>query len=342
MDKRRNILRVCIAVIALFSFASIFLAVKTVYGLFHQPVVQKEQQPQMADVQKEITFAQVSPQETKTLDGTEPWGMRVAVNGEDWRMKSGIHSLLFMGIDDTAHVEINGISGEMGVAEAIFLLVLDDADNEIKCLVFPYDAEVPIKVYDENGSMVGPEFSLLGNQYAFSRSPSRGTMMMKRKVSEMMHGISVDGYVSISFDGIGKIADAIGGMRVPLTLDWTDVDSAFTPGCEVTLDSETVAKFVDAAHNGDESLRNARQEWLLMTMLKQMRKVYSKSFQDQLNPSTGLKMEVDADLIQKLKESKFDDEIIRVPGSEIEGSGRFRVDWPAFDDVLLELFYDIS
>lgn len=341
MDKRKIILRICIAVVVLFSFVSVFLAGKTISGLFHQdPMVHREQQFQPMDDQQETISDQMVPQKTETMDSEKPWGMRVAANGKNWRMKKGVHSLLFIGTDNTAHVEINGVIGNMGVAEAIFLLVLDDASGEIQCLVIPYDAEVSIKLYDDNGSMVGSELSLLGNQYAFSRSASRSTMMMKRRITELMHGITIDGYVSIPFEGIGKMADAIGGMRVPLTLDWTDVDPSFTLGHEITLNSENVAEFVDAAHNGDKTLRNVRQEWLLMTMLKQIKQVYSKSFQDQLNPSIGLKMDVDADLIQRLKESKFDEEIIRVPGSYSEGNGLFCIDSSAFDDVLLDLFYN--
>lgn len=339
MDKRKKILGICIVLIAVFSFAAIFLAVRTVSGLFRQPT--EIPVPSIEAVQQESMPDETAPRETvyRSEESIQNWGTRVTVDGKNWKRKRGVQSLLFMGIEDSTDVVVDGIRGEMGTARSIFLLVLDDVNKEIRCLVLPHFTDVPVTLYDENGSAVGTASTMLGYQFAFSRSVSRSSMLMKKAAADLMNGIAADGFVSVTYEGIGQIADALGGIPVLLTMDWTDVDPSYVSGRELMMNSEVVSRFIQSEKFRNEDFDNPRQEWLLMTMLKQMKRVYSQTFLDQLNPSIPIKIEVDADMIRKMKEYSFDEEILRMPGTYSESSGLFRVDRTAFDQLLLELFY---
>lgn len=342
MDKRKMILGICIVLIASISFTAIFLMVQTVSDLFRQPPVIQEAESE--NVLQESLPDGTSPQETLPRDegDAQEWGTRVTFDGQNWKRKNGVRTLLFFGIDDSQDIELDGIRGERGFAECIFLLVLDDANREMKCLVVPQSTEVPVTVYDETGSTVSTCLTMLRYQYAFARSTSRGGMLMKKAVANLMNGISANGYVSVTFEGIGQIADVLGGIRVPLTMDWTDVDPSYVSGSEITINSETVSRFIQSQEFMGEDFGNPRQEWLLMTMLRQMKRVYSQAFVDQLNPSIPLKIEVDADMIQKMKEYTFDEEILRMPFVASPTAGLIRVDRAAFDRMLLELFYIVE
>lgn len=339
MDKRKIILCICIALIALVSFAAIFFAVRLVAGLLqHQP---ENQETVIETVQEETPTEETISRETalQRKEDIQKWGPRITVDGKNWRKKTGVRSLLFMGVEKSPDLVIDGVRGEMGTARTIFMLVLDDTNKEIRCLVLPYSAEVPVTLYDENGSAVGTSSTMLGYQYAFSRSVSRSCMLMKKSVADLMNGISADGFVSVTFEGIGQIADALGGIPVLLTVDWTDIDPSYVSGREVIMNSETVSRFIQSEEFKNDVFSNPRQEWLLMTLLRQMKRLYSQTFLEQLNPSIPLKIEVDADVMQKMMEYSFNEEILRMPGENLTDSGLFRVNRTAFDQMLLELYY---
>ena len=56
----------------------------------------------------------------------------------------------------------------------------------------------------------------------------------------MFYGIPVNGVITLDIEGLSKIVDAVGGVRIVVPDDYSVIDPAFTTGTEVVMDGSTL------------------------------------------------------------------------------------------------------
>ena len=78
-------------------------------------------------------------------------------NGKAYQYNENVITILVMGIDQNSEEiqQIEGISGESGQADSIFLLVMDESKNKVRIIGMSRDTMTPIKTFDYKGNYVG-------------------------------------------------------------------------------------------------------------------------------------------------------------------------------------------
>lgn len=194
--------------------------------------------------------------------------------GKAYRYNENITTILMMGIDQRSEVieEREGVSGESGQADTIFLLVLNNEKGKMKVIGISRDTMTDIKTFDYKGNYLGESVNHLGLAYAFGDGKEKSCQYMVDAVSNLFYGIPVNAYVALNMEAVIGINDAVGGVTVTVPEDLSMTDKDLKKGVTVTLKGRqalTFMKWRDTAIDNSNNLRMARQKIYIISFLKQ-------------------------------------------------------------------------
>lgn len=302
----------------------------------------------LSDTAGEATQAAQATEATGAQD-TRPalnWSGNLTVDGQKYRYQSQYDTVLFLGIDsrDTEQLDKEGV-GTGGRSDTIILLQIDPQAQTIQPITLSRDTMTKVDVYDRDRNFLFSGRMQLNMQYSFGDNPKRSCLLSKKKVSEVLLGLPIDSYCSLTLDGILAAADAMGGVTLTLEDDWTDIAPSYTAGTTITMQGEPLERFLryrDTTETGSNNVRMQRHGWFIREMFSQMGKLGTSGAEkllEQLDPY--LESDMDADTISRLVSYRMSDEVLNVPGETVHGKAHdeYNIDEDALYQFLLELYY---
>lgn len=184
----------------------------------------------------------------------------IEAGGVTYLPKQEVETYLFLGIDaeGPARATYGYISG--GQADVQLVLVIDHGERSWRLLQLNRDSMVNVPVLGVNGAVVGREFEQLCLAHTYGDGLKKSCVNNVNAVSELLWGQPIDGYLSLHMDGIALLNDAVGGVTVEITSDFSQVDSGLPQGERVTLTGAQAVTFVRARKNVDDETNTARME----------------------------------------------------------------------------------
>lgn len=270
-------------------------------------------------------------------------------DGKAYRYNEDLITILCMGVDQRSKVieQKLDVSGESGQADAIFLLVIDQVQNEIKIIGISRDTMTDIKTFDYKGNYLGESVNHLGLAYAFGDGKETSCQYMVDAVSNLFYGIPINAYAAFNMESVITINDAVGGVPVYIQEDLTWADAAFQAGTTVTLQGKQALKYTrwrDTTVPDSNTARILRQKQYIVSFMNQAVKAVKndvtlpitlyKSLTDEMVTNIGMDKAVYL-ATQALAMNLDESEITMLSGNPAQGSvyDEFYVD----DDVLYEL-----
>ncbi len=276
----------------------------------------------------------------------EEWGRTVTVDGKTWRYNSRLRTVLFLGVDsrDTEQLDKKGV-GTGGRSDTIILLVIDQDAKTVQPVTLSRDTMTSVDVYDRDRNFLFSGQMQLNMQYSFGDSPKRSCLLAKNKVSEVLHGMPIQSYISLTMDGIVAAGEAMGGVTVTLEEDWTDIDPTYTAGSTITMDGPALEHFIryrDTGSVGSNNVRMERHRWFIQQMFLQLNKMGSSMLENLMNQvQPYMETDMDGDTIKQLASYAVSSTMLNVPGQTNHGQAHdeYYIDEAALEKFLLELFY---
>ena len=164
----------------------------------------------------------------------------------------------------------------------------------------------------------------------------------------LLGGAQIDGYAALNMDGIAIVNDAIGGVTVTITSDFTAVDPTLVEGETITLDGQQAMEFVRTRKGVDDQTNLARMErqrqyleamkpQLLALREEDIIRVYD-ALSDYL--LTDLGSQEILDLAEKMQTYEELPELTIQGVNEVQnGHMAYILDQDHLQQVILELFY---
>lgn len=173
------------------------------------------------------TLAQSDRQVNRDL-GPEDLDLENTVNpfrGDD------ILHVLVLGVDKTALGKQNAKEGDMSRSDTMMLVSLDPKRERVMVLSLPRDTYVQIPG--------DPKKTKLGHAYAF------GKHRLAMETVEDFLDIGIDYYVTVNYDAVRRLVDAMGGIEVDIPVDYSHKDSfgeeiSFKKGPQVIRGNQAV------------------------------------------------------------------------------------------------------
>lgn len=271
-------------------------------------------------------------------------------DGVSYFPRQDITVIMALGIDELDTVKASGAYRNNGEADAIVLLILDQAEESYTLLCLNRDMMVKMPALGPSGRQAGTYYGQLALSHTYGEGLADSCENTRATISNLLNGITIDHYVAMNMKGISILNDAVGGVTVTVEDDFSAVDNSITKG-EMTLNGEQALRFVQSRKGVGDELnisRMGRQEQYMFGLMTAMSEKMAESdsfvinVYDKLSDYivTDCSMNAITGLMQRCAEYTLKETVSPV-GENVLGKihYEFYVDEEKLDELALRLFY---
>ena len=191
---------------------------------------------------------------------TETWNPKtVTVDGIDYFPRQDITTILVLGIDEEGPVTASGTYRNHGEADAVMLLILNHAEDRVDVLCLNRDTMVSMPVLGIDGRVSGSVYAQLALSHTFGQGLADSCENTQNTIEAFLNNIVIDHYVAVNMDGIPIVNDAVGGVEVTITDDFSKIDSSLKKG-PMTLWGQQALTYVQTRKDVGNQLNISRME----------------------------------------------------------------------------------
>ena len=241
-----------------------------------------------------------------------------------------------------------------GQADALFLVVADPHEKEIKIISINRNTMAMIDFYDENGVYKTTGLGQICVQHGFGNGVEESCEYQKKAVRSLFYDLPIHGYAAVNMSAISTINDAVGGVNVVVLDDVTAKDKTLVKGNAVHLMGESAfwyVKYRDIGIFGSADTRLERQKQYLKSFVAKTKEAVKK------DPSVALTLyndiraqmvtDISADevvyLASTLIDYRFEEgNLYSLKGETVKGEKyeEFYADEDALYQMIIEVFYE--
>ena len=284
--------------------------------------------------------------------GTDPTiaSKTIERNGVKYFPRQDIMTIMLVGIDQNGEVKPSDSYQNPGAADMIALMILDEKKQECRVLCLNRDTMLEMPILGIGGKQAGTAFQQLALSHTYGSGMADSCANTKRTVSNFLYGIDIDYYMSMNMDAIAILNDAVGGVTVTVTDDFSQIDPSIGMG-EVTLMGQQAISYVRGRGGVGDQLNVSRMERQKAYMGGFVKSLLNQKDQDvsvlyaayeQALPYmvTDCTLTVLQDVLQRYAGYPIV-EIVAPEGENRKGETymEYYVDEQKLDDLILRLFY---
>jgi len=268
-------------------------------------------------------------------------------DGVKYYPRQDITVLLLMGIDQKGPAVSSGSYNNPGAADMIAVAVFDETAKTIQVLALNRDTMAEVPVLGVNGREADSVCQQLALAHTYGSGLADSAENTRKAVSNLLYGVTVDYYLSMRVDGVAAFNDAVGGVTVNVTDDFSAVDATIPKGT-VTLRGEQAIRFVQSRSGVGDRLNVSRME---------RQKEYMHGFVEAVNKAAGgweltayenakdylvtdCSQTTMSSLLSRYKGYTFEG-VVTPEGESVRGEEymEFHPNKDALDRLILDLFY---
>ncbi len=168
----------------------------------------------------------------------------IQVNGDTYRLKQHLTTILLMGVDKASNAEVTNSYRNGGQADFLRLLVIDPNEKQIRQIPIDRDTMTPITILGVLGNRTGTRTERISLSHGFGKGKEDSCELTVEAVSNLLYKVPVDFYIALNMDGISELNDLLGGVKVTLEDDFSAFDPSMTKGTTLTLMGDQAELFV--------------------------------------------------------------------------------------------------
>lgn len=271
-------------------------------------------------------------------------------DGVDYFPRQDIDVFLLMGIDRFGPVESSGSYNNDGESDTILLLVFDHKEEVLRVLNLNRDTMVNMPVLGIGGRQAGTAYGQLALAHTYGTGLEDSCENTMQTISDLLHGITIDHYISMNMDAIALLNDAVGGVQVTVTDDFSSAGSTIPMG-ETTLHGQQAIEYVRLRMDVGDQLNLSR-----MDRQKAYMESFLGAFREKLDEDASFTLDayemvsdyivtdcsgtVLSSVIERYADYELE-EIISLEGENKKGETymEFYADEAALDEMVLDLFF---
>lgn len=181
------------------------------------------------------------------------------IDGVEYFPRQDITVVMLLGIDEEGPILSSGSYRNHGEADAVMLLILNHAEDRIDMLCLNRDTMVQMPVLGIDGRISGTVYAQLALSHTYGEGLEDSCENTQKTIEALLNDIVIDHYVAMNMDGITIVNDAVGGVTVTITDDFSEVDSSLKMG-EMTLWGEQALTYVQTRKEIGNQLNISRME----------------------------------------------------------------------------------
>lgn len=284
-------------------------------------------------------------------------GNSFTINGTEYSQKQQI-LYLYIGLDSNDAIKSNGYWFAKTRCDFVALIAVNNIAKTISVLQLNRDSIVKNCVYGSAGSVISIDEEQLALAYSHGDGAETSSINVKRSVSELLYGLKIDNYVTMSMTGLKMFNDIVSeGNGVPVTMDKDYSDYGYLENQTYYLKGDDALDFVRGRQGVEDQTNLARMDrqklytYSLFSFAKTISSVdqiATNGYDRLVKPEdhhaiTNIKGTDCIDLFNKLKNYTFKG-IYTLSGTtsvnEETGFNEFHIDKDDLMEKATNLFYD--
>ena len=269
---------------------------------------------------------------------------------QEYFPRQDVTVMMVLGIDQYGPVESSHYYRNEGSADSIMLLVFDETAKDYTVLYLNRDTMLNMDVLGVKGEYAGTTYGQLALAHTYGAGLEDSCENVKNTLMKFLHGLTVDYYVAMNMDAIPILNDAVGGVTVHVTDDFSKVNPTITMG-ELTLRGDQVVDYVRTRKDvGDQKnvTRMQRQKeyvdgFLNALMEKEQENIeFALTLYEQVAPYivTDCSSTTLSGMLDRYAEFTLKEVVTPVGENIIEdGHYAFYVDEEKLDELIVQIFY---
>ena len=178
-------------------------------------------------------------------------------DGVDYFPRQDITTVLVMGIDKYGPVEKSDMYTNTGASDMNMVLIFDEVNEICNVLHINRDTMLEMPVLGIGGRPAGTYYGQLALAHTYGTGLEDSCENVRKTISDFLYGVELDYYVAMHMDAIGILNDAVGGVTVNVTEDFSAVDPTIGLG-EVKLMGEHAINYVRTRREVGDQLNISR------------------------------------------------------------------------------------
>lgn len=190
-------------------------------------------------------------------------------DGSWYRQRDDLETVLLLGLDQMEQPQsADGYRNDMQ-ADFLLLLVIDEGQKSCQMLQLNRDTMTEIPILGVAGDEAGSFTGQLALAHTYGSGKADSCFNAAKAVSDLLYGVPVDHFVSMTMDGVARINDLAGGVTVRIEDDFSQVDPSLTEGSQICLSGSQALTYVRARGGMEDSsnLQRMRRQRTYMQAL---------------------------------------------------------------------------
>lgn len=272
-------------------------------------------------------------------------------NGTAYARREDLETVLLLGVDKFEGETPEGYINNQQ-ADFLLLLVMDKQHETCTPIQLNRDTMTQIQILGVTGEPAGTFTGQLALAHTYGSGEEDSCENTVLAVENLLYGVGIDHYVSLTMDGVALLNDLVGGVTVEVLDDFSGIDDSLVQGETVTLQGQQALTYVRSRGGLEDSsnLRRMERQRQYLSALQQQLKAavqqedgFTLDALLQLNEYMVSDCTVDqlSDLGNSLAAYQVSD-ILTTPGDAQEGEEfmEFTVDEDALQQLVMEVFYE--
>lgn len=180
-------------------------------------------------------------------------------DGVDYYPKQNITTVLLAGVNTEGPMIPSGSYNNSAEADMIALLIFDESTQGMNIISLNRDTMTDVQVLGIGGKKAGTIRGQLALAHAYGTGMHDSSENLRDTVSKLLYNAQIDYYVTINMDAISLLNDAVGGVTVNVTDDFSAVDPSIPMG-QVTLQGQQAITFLQSRRGLGDQLNLSRME----------------------------------------------------------------------------------
>ncbi len=265
----RNVLLVSMAVVI--GFAGIGYGAYKLMDYTGELSLYQRTKEQAPDLSQASLYEQVTIDDDQMPLSASAWQPGwIRYDGKTYAYNTNLLTFLVLGIDsmDEVHEAEDGLSG--GQSDAMFFLVLDPDNKDIKIIAINRNTMTDIDVYNEEGVYVGTGEAQICLQHGFGDGLEESCVRTVKTVKNLFHELPINGYISINMGAIPTVNDTVGGVTLKVKYDLPAAGQyrSLRKGDTVTLSGDDAYWYTQHRDINDDFSANERLERQLQYLIE--------------------------------------------------------------------------
>lgn len=270
-------------------------------------------------------------------------------NGKHYFPRQDINVLMIMGIDESGPVVSSGTYRNNGECDVVTLLIFNEQAQTYRILVLNRDTMLTMPALGIGGRPAGSFYGQLALSHTYGSGLEDSCENTVNTVSSFLYGAKIDLYMALNMDAIEILTDAVGGVPVHVTEDFSAIDPSIPMG-DTVLNGRQAMSFIRTRQGLGDQLNLSRMErhktymqgfWSALSQKSDDTGLLSDAY-SQVSPYmvSNCSLNLLSMLTRRYAEYTLE-EVVSLPGENVKGKHfyEFHPDEEALDALILRLFY---